>query len=179
MLEPEDLINYRDKAKDYARTQELKKYFKNIREKRDPFYLNLNDLDKIIQWKLLTQYNRQKDKRSLEITEKFTQKFTELAFNISHPDEEYETYLKIKTLMIPRGIGIGIASAILALCFPEKYAVIDFRTWRQVFSEERDAYTINQYLKYLKKIKKIAIDLGWQPQEVDFAIWAYDKEKNP
>ena len=61
------------------------------------------------------------------ISKDIAQNFTKWAFKITHTDEDYETYLKIKTLMVPRGISIGIASAILALCFPQSYAVIDFR----------------------------------------------------
>jgi len=179
MIEIKDITEYRYKAEDYEKTEELKIFLQNQMKERDPFYLNFKELDKILHWKLLTQYGRQKEKRSIEITDEIVQNFTKWAFKITYANEDYETYLKIKTLMVPRGISIGIASAILALCFPEKYAVIDFRVWRQLFSEERNVYTINQYLEYLKKVKKFAEILGWDPQEVDLAIWAYDKEKNP
>jgi len=178
MIEIEEIKQYRYKVEDYEKTKEIKTFLGSIMKKRDPFYLKLEELDKILHWKLLTQYDRQKEKRSVEITDEIAQNFTKLAFKITHTDEDYETYLKIKTLMVPRGISIGIASAILALCFPEKYAVIDFRVWRQLFSEERDSYLINQYLEYLKKVREFAKILGWDPQEVDLAIWAYDKEKN-
>lgn len=179
MIEIKDIKEYRYKAEDYEKTEELKIFLRNLIKERDPFYLKLEELDKILHWKLLTQYGRQKEKRSIEITNEIAQNFTKWAFKITHANEDYETYLKIKTLMVPRGINVRIASAILALCFPEKYAVIDFRVWRQLFSEERDSYTINQYLEYLKKVTELAKILGWDPQEVDLAIWAYDKDKNP
>ena len=80
--------------------------------------------------------------------------------------------------MVSRGNNIGIVSAVLNLCFPEKYAVVDFRVWRHLFSEKRDSFTINQCLEYLKKLVELAKIRHQHPQEVDLAIWAYDKEKN-
>jgi 2C-methyl-D-erythritol 2,4-cyclodiphosphate synthase len=67
-----------------------------------------------------------------------------------------------------------MASAILALVFPEKYAVIDYRSWRRVFEKEKRDFSACDYKEYLRRIRKLAQELGWQPQEVDLAIWAYD-----
>lgn len=63
------------------------------------------------------------------------------------------------------------------LCFPEQYAVIDYRVWRQLFLEEKDTYSINDYKKYLKEIRRLANEIGWMSQEVDLAIWSYDKNE--
>lgn len=54
-----------------------------------------------------------------------------------------------------------------------KYAVIDFRGWRQVFSEERTTFSISDYRRYLREIKRLVAELGWLAQEVDLAIYTY------
>ena len=62
---------------------------------------------------------------------------------------------------------------------PHKFAVIDFRGWRQVFGEEetkkRSNFTLDQYWSYLKEISRLAQELDWAPQEVDLAIWEFDQ----
>ena len=179
MIDLSIIKQYHHKTEIYEETEDLKRFFNEIKEKRDPFFLRLEEVEKILHWKLISQYHRQKKKREIEITDEIVQEYTGLAFRINHRDKNYEVYLKLNTLMVPRGFNIGIASAILTLCFPEKYAVIDFRVWKQIFSEERKSFTINQYIKYLRKLEKLSEKLRWTPQEVDLALWAYDKEKNP
>jgi len=76
------------------------------------------------------------------------------------------------------GVSIPVASAVLAIVFPEKYAVIDFRGWRQVFGEEKRTFSIRDYKKYLCAIHRLANELGWKVQEVDLAIWEYDRANN-
>jgi hypothetical protein len=123
-------------------------------------YLDLNDFDRILRWKLRQQYRRQKSLRSKN-TEKIIKKITALALNITHEDKDYELELRFKLLITLRGVEVPVASAILALCFPEQYAVIDFRGWRQVFGAEKRYFTLNDYKQYLKDIKGLATQLGW------------------
>ena len=177
MIEPELIKPFRTKSEFYEETESLKKYFKSKRIERTPFYINLEEFDTILRWKLRRQYHRQKESRSEKITEEIVKKVTELALNISHLDKDYEIDLRINSLSIIWGVNTAVASAILALCFPENYAVIDFRVWRQIFSTEKRSFSVNDYKKYLKEIRKLAELLDWMPQEVDLAIWAYDEEK--
>jgi len=100
---------------------------------------------------------------------------TSVALTISHPDEEYELELRLGILCTLRGVGVPVASAVLALVFPEKYAVIDFRGWRQVFGKEKATFSIPDYKQYLREIQRLADELGWSVQEVDLAIWEYDR----
>ena len=99
-----------------------------------------------------------------------------MALTITHPDPGYELELRVGLLCTLRGVGVPVASAILALVYPEEYGVIDFRVWRQVFGEERSMFSISDYKRYLHEIHKLAKELAWTVQEVDLAIWGYDKE---
>ena len=178
MIDPELIKPFRMKSEFYKETESLKKYFKSKRMERSPFYITLEEFDKILRWKLRRQYHRQKEGRNEKITEDIVKGVSKLAFDICHPDKDYEIDLKINSFSIIWGVNTAVASAILALCFPEQFAVIDFRVWRQIFSAEKRSFSVNDYKIYLKEIYKLSEELGWMPQEVDLAIWAYDEEKH-
>ncbi len=56
-----------------------------------------------------------------------------------------------------RGVGVLVASAVLALMFPDDYAVIDFRGWRQLFNQERSSFSIGDYKKYIHEIRRLSL----------------------
>ncbi|MDZ7413367.1 MAG: hypothetical protein ONB15_07515 [candidate division KSB1 bacterium] len=174
MIEPKQLIPYRASSDDYGLTESLKARFARLRTERHPLYLTAEEFQEILHWKLRGQYGRQKQRRKAN-TEHVIRTVTSAAFSVVHPDENYEIELRVGILCCIRGVGVPVASAILALVFPEKYAVIDFRGWRQVFGEERTTFSISDYKRYLREVKRLAAELEWPVQEVDLAIWAYDR----
>ena len=105
---------------------------------------------------------------------------TKAAFAITHVDPNYETVLKLKILSTLTGVATRVASAILTLCYPEQFAVIDFRNWRQIngFEKSETSYTPNDYLDYLHKIRQYAQKYDVTPQEMDLAIWQKDIEQD-
>jgi len=137
-------------------------------------YLTLDEFDRVLQWKLRGQYGRQRERRKAN-TDDVIRVVTGAALSIEHPDKDYEIELRFGILCTLRGVGVPVASAILALVFPERYAVIDFRGWRQVFGEERTAFSVSDYKRYLREIQNLAQELEWPVQEVDLAIWEYDR----
>lgn len=172
MITAGTLKSYRDKASDYEGTKQLESYFAMLRKKRIPLYLTGEDFDKILKWKLRGQYGRQFQRRQGN-TEETIKRVTELGLNICHEDKDYELEIGLKILTALRGVGIPVASAILAIVYPEEYAVIDRLNWCVLYDKDRASFTANQYKKYLSKIKSFAEALKWYPQEVDLAIWAY------
>ena len=175
MITSQQLGSCRSSSDDYALTEQLKAQFLQLRKERQPFYLNKAEFDKILHWKLRGQYERQR-KNHLSNTEEVICCITGTALTISHSNLDYELELRVRILCTLRGVGVPVASAVLALVFPEKYAVIDFRGWRQIFSEEKKGtFSTVDYQKYLKEIYHLAEELKWLPQEVDLAIWEYDR----
>ena len=164
-------------ADDYSETQNLINELKQLKQERIPFYLKKEEFDKILNWKLRQQRGRQKQLRE-QNTDEIIRQITRTAFEINHSDWHYETELKFKILTALRGVAISVASAILTLCYPEKYAVIDFRVWRQLFENTRTYYSLNNYLKYLDIIRNTAENYDLSPQQVDQAIWQYDIQVN-
>jgi thermostable 8-oxoguanine DNA glycosylase len=103
---------------------------------------------------------------------------TQSAFAIENNDKDYETAQRLKMLCNLHGVQVPVASAIMTLCYPDKYCVIDFRGWRQVYGEikEYTNYSTKEYTEYHSRIKQTAAKFGITPQEIDMAIWQYDIE---
>jgi hypothetical protein len=177
MITAEQIAPYGRAGADYEDTEQLKAEMAQLRGERDPLYLTQDEFERILQWKLGQQIGRQRRRRESN-TEEIIQKVTGLALTISHPeDKEYELELRVGVLCCLRGVEVPVASAVLALLFPKEYAVIDFRVWRQLFGEERSVFTTGNYKQYMQELRPLADELGWSVQEVDHAIWAYDRER--
>lgn len=151
----------------------MKEKFQRLRRQREPFYLTASEFDEILRWKLRGQYARLRSRR--ETDDRVIREVTQAAFRIVHPDREYQLELRMGILCSLRGVGVPVASAVLALVFPEEYAVIDYRVWRQVFGELKSSFRISDYKRYLHRVSELAKELGWSVQEVDLAIWEYDR----
>ena len=136
MITAAQLTPFRTLGDDYDQTQRLKRQFAVLRQERVPLYLTLAELNEILRWKLRGQFGRQRARRRLN-TDEVIRAVTTAALSLTHPDDDYETELRLGLLCTLRGVGVPVASAILALVFPERYAVIDFRGWRQLFTEGR------------------------------------------
>ena len=171
----EQILELVGKTDNKDKTKELTKHFDKLKQERVPFYLERIELDEILVWKLRSQIGRQEEKRK-ENTEENVRTITEAAFAITHNDKDYETSLRLKLLTTLSGVGIPVASAILTLCFPTEYSVIDFRNWRQIYpsEEQKTSYTTSEYVEYLKRIKEMAKKYGVTPQEIDIATWQLD-----
>ena len=174
MITAAELAHWRTASVDLEATERLRGEFALMREQGGALSLGLSDLERILEWKLRSQYRRTASYRTL-LTDSIVRQVTAVAFAVQHADEQFETELKVRLLCTLPGVGVGVASAILALTHPERYAVIDYRNWRQVFDEERTTFSLGQYVQYLSRIRDIAAQLRWLPQEVDLAIWEYDR----
>ena len=171
----EQILELVVKADNKDKTKELTTQFDKLKKERIPFYLTLHELNEIFVWKLRTQIGRQEAKRE-ENTDENVITITKAAFSITHNDKDYETALKLKLLTTMTGVGVPVASAILTLCFPTEYSVIDFRNWRQFYKSDKQktSYSTSEYVEYLKQIKILAKEFEVTPQEIDIAIWQLD-----
>jgi diadenosine tetraphosphate (Ap4A) HIT family hydrolase len=165
------------RADDYVETKRLVSKFAKLKKDRVPFYLQMDELDEILHWKLRRQYQRQYN-NIIQNTDFLVREVTQTAFKIENDGSFYSIKLKLKTLIKLHGVQIPVASAILTLCFPDMFCVIDFRGYRQFFGNAKkyQNYTFQEYFLYWSLIKKKADELGVTPQEVDMAIWQYDIE---
>ena len=174
----EEIIGLINRADNQKETIRLTEKFRLLKKERKEFYLTLNELEDIFKWKLRKQYGRQEKQRRLNTNDNVIS-ITRTAFGIKHSDVDFENKLRLKLLTSISGIEIPVASAILTLCYPEEYSVIDFRNWNQIFKSKitKTYYTANEYIEYLNVIKSLAEKYSMTTQEIDIAIWQKDIEK--
>jgi hypothetical protein len=133
-------------------------------------YLNSLTYHTILNWKLRRQRNRTERHRENN-TEDLIRELTGTFWRVSHPKAEKEMEIKLKVLMAIPGTGLGVASAIFTLSTPENFAIIDFRNWRVLYNELKRAFTLTEYKKYLEDIRRLAVQLACDVQEVDYLLW--------
>lgn len=100
---------------------------------------------------------------------------SEKAFRANDPRGAIGPLLELK------GVGVPMASAVLAWCFPRRWAVIDRHAWMALVTfgllkEKRHAnFTATDYDRFHGLVSEIARRTGYQPQKIDRWLFAYDK----
>jgi hypothetical protein len=172
-----EIRRFRRWGDDFASTRRLKQDLAELSRRRQPFYLTRADLEPILKWKLRTQYGRGAKVRR-RLTDELVRQVTRQTFAYQAKDVDME--LRERTRLLDRlpGVGVPVASAILALVEPRRYCVIDFRGWRALFGEERQHFSVGHYRRYRRVIAQYAKRLGWSIQETDAAVWALERHRS-
>jgi hypothetical protein len=125
--------------------------------RRVPPSLSREELLDICRWKLGDQYARAA--RLLEANpQKRIKRTTQAALAFKDKEPEFELAGMVTMLRLLPGVGIGVASAILALCYPKRYAPLDPRVWQALFDEERSTFDLAQYRRYLTALSELAAE---------------------
>jgi hypothetical protein len=156
--------------KDWVETEQLKKDIKAQIARNSSAELSLDLFNRIASWKLGRQEGRTRRFRT-KVTNDFVRKITNCAFSLVHADRESLTRVRLNVIQGIQGVGMGIASAVLALTFPEQYGVIDDRVWKVIYAEDKESFSLSDYHKYLDDLLAGATQLNWLPQELDFFAW--------
>lgn len=71
------------------------------------------------------------------------------------------------------GVAVRTASAILCFYEPNKYPIVDVRSWKALYNEQltQDRPTPKEYQKYVEDVKSIAVRCKMSMHEVDAALW--------
>ena len=175
---PERLREVHGTEDDFAETEDLKRHVADMLRYREPYaFLNLADLDRILRWKLRSQHARNAHLHQ-KLTTQMVVRTTEAAFGVylSHsPSDDAAARVCLDMLATLPGVRIPVASAILAMSFPDHHCVIDVRAWRLVFGEHRTAFGPGHYLRYRSVVACMARMMGWSIQATDLAIWELDR----
>jgi hypothetical protein len=162
-------------GEDWEWAENLKADLLQKRKTRKPFYLTARELGSIVSYKLREQEGRTATHRK-SLGDALVGIVSEAAFKIQIPANlDLELTLRVGLLTALPGIGIGVASAVLALSEPEQYAIIDWRGWRQAFGTGRESFGCKHYCEYMRVVRSAAKQLGWQPQVVDWCLWNLDR----
>jgi len=134
-----------------------------------------SDLQDIIRWKRLQPLMPRIQNGTSDIEERL-----ENASRIRDEEAAVEALCNI------RGIGPALASILLTLTFPEKYAPLDCHTWNalshlgfdlQKRPNSGGSFTVSELARYLRIIRKLARDTSSTPWEAAKALYALDKVK--
>jgi hypothetical protein len=156
--------------KDWLETEQLKKDIEAHIAQNPGAGISLDLFNRIASWKLGRQEGRTRRFRT-KVTDDFVRKITNCAFSLVHADRESLTRGRLNVIQGIQGVGMGIASAVLALTFPGEYGVIDDRVWKVIYTEDKESFSLSDYHKYLGDLLAGATQLGWLPQELDFFAW--------
>lgn len=165
---------------DFTEAERLKAHLARARDKRVPLYLSRAEFLDICRWKLRDRYGR--TAHLLESNSpKRIKRTTQMAFGFKDKEAEFELAGRVTILGLLPGVGIGVASAILALCYPKRHAPIDARVWRALFDEERSVFELADYRRYLARLSELAAEVraldpkgGWSVQLVAYYAWGDD-----
>jgi len=97
---------------------------------------------------------------------------------------EEEGLRQVRILKRIKGIGLSIASAILTVCYPDKFTVLDYRAWEtlQAISvpglPARKPSTPARYVDYCDACALFADGLGLSLRDLDRALWARSWEED-
>lgn len=155
---------------DWVGTVALKQKIKNHVGQPPSVGLSLVLFNEIVTWKLAGQEDRTRHHRA-RLTDDLVRKITACAFSLTHPDPAYLTRARLYVLQGIPGVSTGVASAILALTFPDQYCVIDPRIWKAIYGLSQEQFGLSDYKHCLADVRSAALNLGWSPQEVDFFAW--------
>ncbi len=140
----------------------------NRNEKLNWYRKEFEDINKIINTKKELSYpnflriRNFKLQNSTTEDEKNIREITSKAFKLAEKDKIQES---IKELLKLNGVAIPIASTILAMKFPEKYAIIDRRVIKQLNKPEwmkdylKNPKTYEKYILLMRKTKPSNLSL--------------------
>jgi hypothetical protein len=89
-------------------------------------------------------------------------------------DHDYE---RIELLRSFTGIGVAVASVILAFFDPENYCVFDFHIYQELFGKRPD-YTTDEYVKLLTTLRKEAKKCGVSTRDVEKAYFRKNYQRS-
>lgn len=146
------------KDADLAATERLKARLARARDKRVPFHLTREEFLEICGWQLRDQYARAAHLLEAN-SEKRVRRVSQLAFTVKDKEAAFELSARLAILRLLPGVGLGVASAILALCNPKKYAPLDGRAWHAVIDEPPKNLEFADYSRYLARIGELETEV--------------------
>lgn len=135
-------------------------------------WLTRDEFVEAVEWKSSRARERAGRNPSI-VVERVTGLISELEGEM--PQEELDRF-RAELLTSLDGVGVPVASALLAMYQPERYGVMDRRAWKTLFGRDKAPFTARDYVRYLRRIRELGAEVGLTPREVDKALWQYDSE---
>jgi thermostable 8-oxoguanine DNA glycosylase len=89
-------------------------------------------------------------------------------------------YSKIPLICALKGFKAPTASSVLA-CLSEEHAIVDTRVWASLerlgyLKGRKESFSPEDYIDMIEPIREIAAETGFTPEEVGYALFAYDAD---
>ena len=145
--------------------------------------LSKRDVLLILKWKL----NRIKNLNSETVSDDNLAKINHAIVVGRTPERKCEA---LNQLMSIRGIGLATATAILTVCYPEEFTIVDQRVLealdlfppgsadRKLTKHDTNDWTVEDYIaRYLPKVKECSERWGRPLRQTDQALWGLSVHK--
>lgn len=150
--------------------------------------ISVDELRKISQWKLQGGRNDSHIERN---SDHEVERRSRAALEASNDVEAINELTELS------GVGVPVASTVLTVADPSRYAIVDYRAFRGLAAAkprlvEPDEYTTlatflghfrryldapESYAFYVENVRELAEAEDLSPRQVDMALWAFDKKK--
>jgi hypothetical protein len=87
--------------------------------------------------------------------------------------------LKIKVLLLLKGVGWPTASVILHFCDRGKYPILDYRALWSLSATPPTQYTFPFWRAYIAFMRQVHLRTALSMRLLDRALWQYSKERQP
>ena len=145
--------------------------FKQVHPRfRDEDTMEPFDFFAIVAWK--SNRTKTKVRRGLDDAGKSVQGLMREVAQAETPREKVEVLLEVW------GIGLAMASAILTVCDPKTFTVLDYRAWETLQAAsvqglpQRYPATPDEYLDYCRVCRRLAEHVGMSLRDPNRALWA-------
>lgn len=157
-LKDRRLAAKRTEDPDLVEAERLKARLARARDKRVPFYLSCDEFLAVCRWKLGDQYGRAAHLLESN-SEKRIKRTTQMAFAFKDKDADFEMGARLAILGLLPGVGLGVATAILGLCYPKTCAPIDSRSWQALFDERRTSFDVAACRRFQERLNELAAEV--------------------
>lgn len=91
-------------------------------------------------------------------------------------------FSKIALISSLKGFKAPTASVILTVIDPENHAIVDTRVWASLerfgrVKGRKETFDAADYRKMMEEIRDISEETGFTPEEIGYALFAYDVDK--
>jgi len=137
--------------------------------------LSFDLFERIAKWKLRRQSGRTQKHRE-KTTPELVALLSKCCWQALHADRAVKARIRLHIMTGLPGVGIGLASALLALTWPGEYGIVDFRVWEVLYRVGKVNFTETDWLRYAEDLWQLSEETGYPPQTIDYLLWkAYEE----
>ncbi|MFZ0952096.1 MAG: hypothetical protein WAN17_07515 [Candidatus Sulfotelmatobacter sp.] len=126
-----------------------------------------DDIQSVFEWKFAEMPGRLKRSLNLlsTVNPDLIKNVSARAFAIT------DDSARLRQLRHIKGVGVAVASVILAFYDPDTYGIIDIHSWRELFGGTRQVFDASDFLRFTEELRRLAAIHGLPAREVEKALF--------